>query len=63
MTARYIALAKPPRAWVSSTHTPEMLPTTTVYVPDETPRDTGLVTAEGVPLYRLPTREPIGFKR
>lgn len=59
----YIALAKPPRAWVSATHQPEVRPSIEVQVQSAEPQDTGLLDVAGVPLYRLPTREPIGFKR
>ena len=57
----YIPLIKPPRAWVSSTHTPEMLPTMTVHVAPDAPEATGLYDANGTPLYRTQHRNPIGF--
>ncbi len=65
MTGRpvYIALATPPRAWVSNTHTPETLPTVTVHVENPAPRATGLVTAQGTPIYRVTERAPVGFCR
>jgi hypothetical protein len=62
MKPRYEAMAKPPRAWVSATNIPEPLPTITVWAQDDSPRETGLVTAQGVPIYRVQDREPIGFK-
>jgi hypothetical protein len=53
--------AKPPRAFVSETHTPEQRPTVTVHEDEREPVDTGLVNAEGWPLYRQPERWPLGF--
>jgi hypothetical protein len=58
---RYIALAKPPAAWVSDTHTPETLPTIVVHETDKAPVATGLVDAHGVPLYRQPENIRPGF--
>lgn len=63
MTPRYLALARPPRAWVSQTEVWAERPTMQVWVPDDAPVDTGLVTAEGVQLYRVTERAPVGFGR
>ena len=62
----YVPLIKPPRAavivhddvWSTEAHAP----TVDVIEDAGTPHDTGLLDAAGVPLYRMPTREPIGFK-
>lgn len=65
MTGRpvYIALARPPRDWVSATEVPETLPTITMHVEHEAPQKTGLLTAQGVPIYRVTLRAPVGFCR
>jgi hypothetical protein len=34
-----------------------------VLVANDAPHDTGLVTAQGVPIYRVTQRAPIGFCR
>lgn len=57
--SRYVSI--PPRAFVSSTHTPESRPTCEVIVPASGPKDTGLLDADGTPIYRLSDAIPIGF--
>ncbi len=39
------------------------LPTVTVYVEDDGPERTGLLDAQGRPLYRVRERVPMGFHR
>lgn len=51
------------RAWSSDTHTPEDRPSCTVYEAEDAPIDTGLLDANGTPLYRLPERRRIGFAK
>jgi hypothetical protein len=52
---------RPVRSWVSDTDTPEDRPSCTVYEPYEDPIDTGLFDANGARLYRIETRDRIGF--
>lgn len=61
MTDRYVAI--PPRAWSSESHTPEDRPTCQVFEREDAPIKTGLLNAEGVPLFRMPVRGPLGFCR
>jgi len=56
-----IYTSRPPRAFVSETHTPEQRPTLTVIEDDRQPVDTGLLNADGWPLYRQPEHWPLGF--
>jgi hypothetical protein len=35
----------------------------TVHEPEGKPQDTGLLNADGTPIYRVNTRAPIGFMR
>jgi hypothetical protein len=58
---RYVAI--PARSWVSYQHTPETLPTCVAHEADPAPVNTGLLNADGVPLYRVPERGPLGFCR
>lgn len=54
-------VSRPVRAWVSETHSPEVLPSCTVYETDPDPIDTGLLDANGARLYRVNVRDRIGF--
>lgn len=58
---RYVAIR--PRAWVSATDAPEDRPTCQVWETEADPIDTGLLNADGVPLYRVHDRGPLGFCR
>lgn len=58
----YVALSRRPRAWVSETDIPQDRPTCTVWIGDDEPIDTGLVTAHGTSIFRVVDRQPIGFK-
>lgn len=58
---RYVAIR--PKAWVSYQESPESRPTGEVLESDAAPINTGLVTADGVPLYRMQERGPLGFCR
>lgn len=51
---KYVALAS-----VDEWHQPAA---ETVYETDEMPRKTGLLDQYGRPLYRVPERQPIGFR-
>lgn len=53
--------AKPPHAFVSATHTPETRPSVTVHEEDKRPVDTGLLNADGWPIYRTFETFPIGY--
>ena len=53
--------AIPARAFVSATHSPEPLPSCTVWETEKAPVDTGLVDVHGVTLYRMPDVQPLGF--
>ena len=62
MTRRYVALRRPvrPRAEWHDDH--PLLPSVVVVEPaDRTPQPTGLYDANGVELYRVEEREPVGF--
>lgn len=57
---RYAAI--PQRAWMNDYYeTLSSRPSETVLEDDPTPKATGLLDANGVPLYRLPDRIPLGF--
>ena len=60
----YVPLIKPPAAVVCGDdwYQTESLKMTVVE-DEEAPRYTGLLDANGTPLYRTRTREPIGFAR
>lgn len=63
MSKRYVALTKPPKQWDAEHHIWQTeRPSAMVYEPSHDPVDTGLVTAEGVPLYRTFEPNPIGFR-
>lgn len=61
---RYVAIARKPKASYfdgdlgCEIHAPEHL---TIYEAEDAPRDTGLLDANGTPLYRMSDRQPIGF--
>lgn len=57
----YVAIARQPQAWVSETDYPQDRPTCTVFIEDAEPVRTGLVTAEGVDIWRVPETKRIGF--
>lgn len=60
---RYVTLARPPRT-VSYDDYYESSPNSMqVIVPDDEPVDTGLLSGDGLKLYRLNERAPIGFCR
>ena len=59
---RYVAIARPPRAWDSDEGAMTERPSMTVYEPAPEPRDTGLIDAQGVRIYAFEEREPIGFR-
>jgi hypothetical protein len=59
---RYIARRTPPRAWTDdSPWITSQRPTLTVHQVDDAPTDTGLLDADGVPLYRVRERVAMGF--
>lgn len=58
----YQPIARRAKAWASEEAAWQERPTMTVFEPEEAPRDTGLLDANGVRLYASDTREPIGFK-
>lgn len=62
-SAVYIALATPPRADAGDDHYRDAASTIDVLVADDAPHNTGLVTAQGVPIYRVTQRGPMGFCR
>lgn len=62
MTARYVAMARPPRAWVSAHEVPEDRPSCTVWEADREPLDTGLLDELGVRIFRVDDKPPIGFQ-
>lgn len=55
----YVAI--PPRAFVSETDTPEHRPTCEVFEANKAPVKTGLLSADGWPLYRCFETVPLGF--
>ena len=57
--SRYVAIA--PRAWSSATHMVEDRPICTVWETENEPVNTGLLNADGHPLYRMPEPKRIGF--
>lgn len=59
----YRAMAHPPAGWVGDEWYEPERESITVYEPDHAPHRTGLVDANGVPIYRLPERRAIGFCR
>jgi hypothetical protein len=59
---RYVALSRPPRAWLLWDDTPVQQPSCTVWEAEREPVDTGLVDPSGIRLYRVEDREPIGFR-
>jgi len=61
MSTHYVAIQ--PRAWVSATDAPETRPTCEVFEADAKPIDTGLLNADGLRLYRIQPRAPLGFCR
>jgi hypothetical protein len=65
MTVAYIPLARPPRSDASDDVYYEDGPRHTIDVLQaiDAPHDTGLVTADGVPIYRVTQRGPVGFGR
>lgn len=64
MTSVYVALAKPPRADAGDSHwRDENHHTMDVLDASDAPHKTGLVTAQGVPIYRVTRRGPMGFCR
>lgn len=58
--ATYVTL---PRAWVSDQEDPQSPLTCEVFETEKEPIKTGLITADGTPIYRMPTVHPIGFCR
>ena len=56
--SRYVAI---PNAWASETHVPDHRPSCEVFETDTTPVATGLLDADGTPLYRLQDRVALGF--
>lgn len=54
---KYIAIR--PKAVVIDGET--ILTGTTVVMDDDQPQSTGLLNADGVPLYRVSDRQPVGF--
>lgn len=60
MTRKYVAIPKkPPRAdWCDDY---SLVPDLTVYEPDDTPEDTGLVDKRGTPIMAYTERRKIGF--
>ena len=62
MTAAYIPLARPPRTDAGDDHYRDGSRSMDVLVDDDRPHDTGLVTAQGVPIYRVTQRGPVGFR-
>jgi len=61
MVARYIALPKAPKAAWDDDPLVADVTTRTVILEDDGPVKTGLLDANGTPLYRMPNRIPIGF--
>lgn len=55
---RYVAVQR--RMWLSDTAVPEDRPTCQVTESDAL-RDTGIVNAQGVSIFRLEERGPLGF--
>lgn len=62
MTARYVSQAARPRRASSDGDLYELQLTLTVHEPDPAPVATGILDAAGVPIFRVETREPIGFQ-
>lgn len=61
MTRRYVTLRRPARPRASYDDPEPMLPVIHVTEPaDRTPQPTGLYDANGVELYRVDEREPVG---
>lgn len=63
MSTLYVPLAIPPRADAGDDHYRDAARTIDVLRADDAPHDIGLVTAQGVPIYRVTQRGPIGFCR
>lgn len=59
---KYVAMR--PKSWVFYEESPEVeKETCQVWEADADPINTGLLNADGVPLYRMPSRGPLGFCR
>lgn len=58
---RYVAIK--PRAWVANQEVIlQERPSTQVWEADDSPIPTGLLSADGTPLYRVNERHPIGYR-
>jgi hypothetical protein len=62
-SATYVALATPPRTDAGDDHYRDGREVIDVLVADDGPHNTGLVTAQGVPIYRVTQRGLVGFCR
>jgi hypothetical protein len=63
LKSRYVAIAAvKPRSWLDGEGYEGSPVSIDVYAADPEPKPTGLLDARGIPLFRISTREPIGFR-
>lgn len=58
---RYIAIKHRPKSWDGWEDQPPIVQATTIYEADDKPEETGLVDANGTPLYRVKERAKLGY--
>lgn len=58
---KYVALRTPPRASENWADDQPIFDARTVYEPEPEPVRTGLLNADGTPLYRMPDPKKIGY--